>query len=228
MAGRCLVAVRRPIVITDSVRDLYVAHWGAPPRNARFNVEGLDVEVFKWTAETNPQGVNLYATIGASARPMAGCDENHRVKFFTGLLPPKDDIASALAALALYPVRENVAVDHGHTVPAGVSLWRGTEMRRFLVVRTPDDVIARLDLADGLHVDFLQAIPIFDSEFVVQARARRGGALTSLGRVWRCILGSESLGVSSSVNRASERARVPGCRWSMASGAHPTSRFSAS
>jgi hypothetical protein len=31
--------------------------------------------------------VNLYVTIGATARPLAGRDRGHRVEFFTGLLP---------------------------------------------------------------------------------------------------------------------------------------------
>jgi hypothetical protein len=122
-------------MITDSVRDLYVARWGPPSRNARFEVDGLEVEVFKWNAEVNPEGVNLYATIGASVGPMSGRDPNHRVEFFVGLLPAKDEIASPLAALALYPTREGVALDHGHTVSADGPLWPGTDMRRFLVLR---------------------------------------------------------------------------------------------
>lgn len=164
-----VVAARGSLMNTDAVRDLYVARWGEPSRNARFEVGGLEVEVFKWNAEINPEGVNLYATIGASARPMAGRDSNHRVEFFVGLLPAKDEIASPLAALALYPSREGVAIDHGHTIPADGPLWPGTDMRRFLVLRPLGDIIPPLELPDGLHVEFLQAIPIFDSELTYKS-----------------------------------------------------------
>jgi hypothetical protein len=120
-------------MVTDAVRDLYSARRGQPSRNARFNVGEHEVEVFKWGAEANPEGVNLYATVGASARPMAGRDANHRVEFFLGLLPAKDEVASPLAALARYPSKEGEALDHGYTAPAEGPLWQGTEMRRFLV-----------------------------------------------------------------------------------------------
>jgi hypothetical protein len=155
------------MMITGAIRDLYVARWGQPSRSARFQVDGLKVEIFKWDADANPEGVNLYAMIGASARP--GADPNHRVEFFVGLLPAKDEIASPLAALALYPTREGVALDHGHTVSADGSLWPGTEMRRFLVLRPLGDIIPPLELPDGLHVEFLQAIPIFESELAYKS-----------------------------------------------------------
>ena len=157
-------SVRRAVMIVDAIRDLYVARWGEPSRNARFHVDGLDVEVFKWTAETNPEGVNLYATIGASVRPMAGRDPNHRLEFFVGLLPAKDDIASPLAALALYSTREGVVLDHGHTVSADGPLWSGSEMHRFLVLLPLVDIVALFELPDGLHIEFLQAIPVYDIE----------------------------------------------------------------
>jgi hypothetical protein len=133
---------------------------GGAVQEGEFRVAGLEVEVFKWNAE----GVNLYATVGASARPMAGRDPNHRVEFFAGLLPAKDEVPSPLAALALYPTREGVALDHGHTVPADGPLWPGTDMGLFLVLRPIGDIIPPLELPGGLHVDFLQAIPIFESE----------------------------------------------------------------
>jgi hypothetical protein len=156
-------------MITDAVRDLCLARWGEPARNARFHVDGLDAEIFKWSADARREGVNLYATIGASARPLAGRDPGHRVEFFAGLLPARDEVASPLAALALCPAREGVALDHGHTVPAGGALWPGTDMRWFLVLRPLGDIVSPLDLPDGMHVEFLQAIPVFESELTYKA-----------------------------------------------------------
>jgi hypothetical protein len=157
-------------MITGAVRDLYAARWGEPSRKAAFRVAGLEVEVYKWDAAATAEGVVLYATIGASAYPMAGRDPEHRVEYFLGLLPPQDAVASPLAALALYSVREGVAVGHGDTVPADGPLWPGTNMRRFLVLRPLGDIISPLELPDGMHVEFMQAIPIFESELAYKAR----------------------------------------------------------
>jgi hypothetical protein len=151
-------------VITDAVRDGYVARWGPPSRNARLEVAGLEMEVLKWDATATSEGVTLYATIGASARPMAGREPGPRVEFFVGLLPAQDGIVSPLAALALYPASEGVAVGHDHTVPSDGPLWPETDMRRFLVLRPLGNIIPSLQTPDGVHVEFLQAIPIYESE----------------------------------------------------------------
>jgi len=165
-----VVAVRgRDVIVTDAVRDLYRAHWGEPSRQARFEVGEFDIEVYKWAADANPEGVALYATIGASARPMAGRDPSHRVEFFLGLVPERDDVASALAALGLYSAREGTELDHGHTVPADGPLWPGTPMQTFLVLHPLSDFLPPLELPDGLHVDFLQAVPLFDAERAFKA-----------------------------------------------------------
>lgn len=152
------------MTVVEAVRDLYRAHWGEPSRRARFEIGESAIEIFKWAANANPEGVALYATLGASAHSMVGRDPNHRVEFFLGLVPERDEVASALAALGLYPAREGVALDHGHTVPADGPLWPGTQMRSFLVLRPLKDFLPPLELSDGLHVDFLQAVPLFDSE----------------------------------------------------------------
>ena len=126
--------------------------------------------MFKWNAEANPEGVCLYATVGASSWSAAGRNPGHRLEFFTGLLPDCDEIASPLAALALYEAREGETLDHGHTVPVGGPIWTGTEMQWFLVLRPRGDIIPSLELPDGSHVEFLQAIPIFDNELGFKAR----------------------------------------------------------
>jgi Suppressor of fused protein (SUFU) len=162
--ARHVVAVRDTMMIGDAVRSAYRARWGEPSRDARFEVGELAIDILKWDANANPEGVALYATLGASSWAVPGRDSDHRIEFFVGILPEQDGIASALAALGLYPVREGVALDHGHTVPAGEQLWPGSRMRTFLVVRPRSDFLRPIELADGLHVQFLQAIPIFESE----------------------------------------------------------------
>jgi hypothetical protein len=161
LAKRSLVAV--PMII-EAVRDLYRARWGEPARTASFRVDEFSVDVYKWSVETTSEGVDLYATVGASARPILGRDPLHRSEFFLGLLPGLDAVASPLAALAAYAAREGKVVGHGDTVPSEGPLWPGTQMRRFLVMRPLGDIIQPLTLADGTHIEFLQALPIFESE----------------------------------------------------------------
>lgn len=165
-------------MITDAVRSAYQVRWGAPSRTAHFKIGALDVEVLKWSEDANPEGVNLYATLGACAHRINGREGSHRVEFFLGLRPARDDVASPLAALALYPAREDVEVDHGHTVPADGQLWPGTEMRRFLVVRPIVEIMPPVAAPDGFQVVFLQAIPMFESELAYKTEHGAEALLT--------------------------------------------------
>jgi hypothetical protein len=122
------------------------------------------MEILKWNASANGEGVDLYATLGASAEDMPGAERGHRVEYFTGLVPGRDDIASPLAALGLFARREGENVDHGHTIPAGGPLWPGTEMNTLLVLRQLGEILPALALPEGIHVEFLQVVPVFESE----------------------------------------------------------------
>jgi hypothetical protein len=123
----------------------------------------LEVEIQKWAADANPEGVALYATLGSSRYPVPGWDSSHRLEFILGLLPERDEVASSLAALALYSQREGEALDHGHTVPAEGPLWSGTTMDGFLVMR-PASPLVRIINFDGMHIEVLQAIPTYKTE----------------------------------------------------------------
>lgn len=166
LAFGCLVAVWRAVAVNvvEAVRNLYRAHWGEPSRQAGFAKDNHQIEIGKWDASANGEGVTIYATLGASAADMPGAARGHRVEYFVGLEPGRDEVASALAALGLYARREGEQVDHGHTVPADGPLWSGTSMSTFLVLRQVGEILPALTLPDGVHVEFLQAVPIFDSE----------------------------------------------------------------
>jgi hypothetical protein len=148
----------------DAVRDVYRARWGDPSRQAAFRTGDDQIEIFKWDAASNGLGVDLYATLGASAEHMPGGEPGHCVEYFVGLQPGRDDIASPLAALGLFARREGEFVDHGHTVPADGPLWPGTQMSTFLVLRQIGEILPALELPNGVHVEFLQAVPVFESE----------------------------------------------------------------
>ncbi|MCW2573609.1 MAG: Suppressor of fused protein [Frankiales bacterium] len=139
--------------LVAAVRGLYLARFGEPLAVARFDRSGEVIEVAKW----NTEGVFLYATLG-------GCvlsEGDHLAEYFCGLSLPRDDIASALAALAAY----DSPVGHGDTVPG--ELWANSPMRRFLVLQPTEDFLPPLRLPDDDHVGFMQAIPLYDSELIV-------------------------------------------------------------
>lgn len=134
-----------------AVEALYRVHWGEPTRYSHFEVGDLAIEVLKWDVSANPEGVALYATVGASSWPLLERHSSHRVEFFVGMLPGQDAIVGPLAALGLYSVRERVALDHGHSVPAGRPLWPGSPMERFLVMRPRSDLMPPLEAQVAVH-----------------------------------------------------------------------------
>ena len=147
-----------------AIRNLYLARWGNPSRQGRFDVVDVPVDVYKWDASPDTLGVALYATVGASEFAPPGHHPTHRVEFLIGLLPPKDEVAKPLAMLASYQRREATALDHGHSVTFAEPFWPGTELQTFLVMRPFPDVLETLELPGSIHVGFLQVIPLFPVE----------------------------------------------------------------
>jgi hypothetical protein len=156
----------------EAVEARYRDRWGAPTREAEFRRHGRSVAIYKWDAMSTGEGVTLYTTAGASQYLMQGIHPDHRVEYFVGLNPARDEVASPLAALALYAYEEGVSVGHGHTVPAAGPLWQGSGMSAFLVWRPLLDVIPAFRLPDGTHVEFLQAIPLYQSELAFKSQGR--------------------------------------------------------
>jgi hypothetical protein len=152
------------MTVVDTVRDTCRELWGKPARSSKFELDGYLVDVLKWDAKSNSENVVIYLTVGASAFPLPSGPADHRFEFFTGLLPARDEVANSLAALSLYSVREGVMLAHGHTVPSDVPLWRGSAMSTFLITHPRSDLLPQLESPDGTKVEFLQAIPIFESE----------------------------------------------------------------
>lgn len=152
-------------MLTDDVIAHYKAAWGQPSRTADFDRDGYRLQVFKWSASQNPEGVTLYATCGLSAYALAHRDLRHRIELYVGLEPAVDDVARSLALLALVTLVDKLTIGSDHTVQFPEPLWPGTAMRTFLISPpTPEILSALSPREDGLHVDFHPVIPIFDSE----------------------------------------------------------------
>lgn len=154
----------------DSVEEHLLSRWGDPTRKANFEGEGFSIQVWKWDAAVTGEGVDIYATVGAASGPVGdpGTVE-HRAEFLLGLRPGQDAVARSFAALALYGGRNGVTVADGHTVPSDGPLWPGTEMMAFLI-REQEAIIPTVQLSDGSHVHFLQAVPLHESELLYKRR----------------------------------------------------------
>ncbi|GHI39965.1 suppressor of fused domain protein [Streptomyces violascens] len=148
---------------TQEVRVHYVSAWGQPSREAMFTFGDTVMEVFKWSHETTEEGVNLYATCGASRRQMGDTESRHRVEFATGLLPDEDRITSALALLGTFPLSGRT-ISYGESVTLGDPLWPDTSMQSFLTVRPMEDLLPDLQVSDHGYVQFMNVVPMFESE----------------------------------------------------------------
>ncbi|WP_314324291.1 suppressor of fused domain protein [Paenarthrobacter ilicis] len=154
----------------ESVGSYLLARWGEPTGRIRYEVDGLSIQVWKWNAEATGEGVDTYVTVGAVSGPSSEPGRvTHRAEFLLGLRPGQDAVASPFAALALYGRRNGVLVADGHTIPSDGPLWPGTEMMAFLV-RNQETVIPSVQLSDGSHVHFLQAIPLYECELLYKRR----------------------------------------------------------
>jgi hypothetical protein len=97
---------------------------------AAFRVAGLEARVYKWTPDATAEGAFLYATDTSTGPTRDGT--SHPTEFFVGLLPAQDDVASPLAALALYPVRELGLRGRARPIPRGAAAQdhvRGARVR---------------------------------------------------------------------------------------------------
>ena len=167
-------------MLVEVLRQHYRNLWGEPSRTAHFTIMSKETDILKWDAEINPEGVCLYATAGVSEYPLAEYDPTHRLEFFTGLLPAQDAIARPLAMLALSPVIRGTHLAANHTVTFPEPLWGDTDMHGFLVRGPKAEIVPPLAL-DNVHIEFLQAIPVFPSE--VAFKSKHGA--DALIRAWQ-------------------------------------------
>jgi hypothetical protein len=150
--------------IDDAVTEHYVRELGDSFRRIEYDVRGMPITVMAWTPDNNPQGVHLYATVGASRRPLGESQSGHRFELIGGALPNEPRLAHVLSLAAAYPALFGEPLGHGHSIPYEEPLWPGTDMQKVLVVRPLEDLVSRLELPDGSHVEFLNALPVYEEE----------------------------------------------------------------
>lgn len=155
-------------MIQDDVRKHCVRRFGEPSRRAEFSASGHAVQVLKWDSDRTPDQVNLYVTVGVSAHPLGGHGPQHRLEFFTGLLPSEDRVARPLALLSMEAILNRRELGHGYSMTLAERLWHGSQMHGFLMIRARSEVIPDLELPSGSRVEFLQAIPATVSEIAIK------------------------------------------------------------
>jgi hypothetical protein len=100
-----MMAIRRPMMLSDEVLAHYVRHWGEPSGEQGFRRSDFAVTVYDWDSCSDGEDVHLYATVGASAWPLPHFPRSHRFEVFIGLLPPQHEVRHLLADVAYYPLK---------------------------------------------------------------------------------------------------------------------------
>jgi hypothetical protein len=146
--------------LQKGIAEHYRSVLGEPSREAQFVPrDGPPIQIWKWSKSVCRQGVNLYATIGASLALTKG---SRRVEFLIGLDPDADDIAGSLAEVALHGVGTGGAPAFGDTTTLAAPLWKGTAMQSFLFTTGGDEKIP--SLVAHPRVEFVQLVPLFPEE----------------------------------------------------------------
>jgi len=155
-------------IVSAHVLKHYQSLWGDPDRAAQFTRDDREVRVFKWTPEQTGEGVTLYTTVGISDQPIGPAAPSHRVEVILGLLPEDDRIVRPLGVLALSSTPDDPYLFHGHTVSMPTPFWPGCPFSAFLFLNPLDSIVPPLQ-HNGVHVHFLQAIPVYPSEVAYKA-----------------------------------------------------------
>ncbi len=128
--------------------------------------------------------MTLYATLGASVFPQPCRVSTHRLEFYTGLLPELDAIATVLADVAIYSVKEQAPIGPTHSITWLEPLWPGTQMCSIFLDRSAVDLVPTLSSPeDGIHVEFLSVTPLYPSEL----QYKKDHSLEALIEHWRML-----------------------------------------
>lgn len=143
----------------SSIQNHYVRKFGVPCRTAEYTTSTNSVEVFKWNQSQTDEGVTLYATSGAST--YLG-DSSKSCEFFIGITPEVDDIAEALADVAIEGSGSKQRPVSGDSITLSYPLWSLTEISSFMF--TDGDEIIPPIIIDSRKINFIQLVPLYPSE----------------------------------------------------------------
>ncbi|WP_285248847.1 suppressor of fused domain protein [Pseudarthrobacter sp. efr-133-R2A-89] len=162
----------------EELRQHYTHAIGAEPIFHEMNTRtGRRMGVFEWPAGTTRLGVHLYASAGAGHYGEA--HHGHAVELFTGVKPGGQDVLEAFSTMALNVRDAGTVPQHGVFVAGDWKIIKGRGFTGWVLTERPDDFMPQLDLP-GVHVVFLDALPVFPEE----ADYRHGNRSDDLFDIW--------------------------------------------
>ena len=161
----------------------YTAAVGAEPEfGTMTSLEGNTVGIFYWPKASSRMGVHFYASAGISVPGPGGRGHSHTVEVFIGIKQDFPQVREAFANL----ITSMVCSTTPHPARHGVFVagdWQVIEGRKFtgwVLTERPDELIQDLQLKDGRHITFLDALPVFPEE----AEFRHGNRADDLLGMW--------------------------------------------
>jgi hypothetical protein len=131
------------------IADYYESIYGKPKRTANYKSGDIDIYIYKW--DQTGEGVTIYATNGASG--ILGNDQTS-CEFFIGIIPDADEIAEALAEVAITGNGTLDIPSKGDTLTLPFPLWDGTRMQTFLFT-DGEELLASANI-EGKKISFIQ------------------------------------------------------------------------
>jgi len=110
--------------------------------------------------------IQTYTTDGYSSIELPGCAEGRRFEFLITARELRFDAAARIMlSVCRTPVEECLPPSPGETIALEFPIPSSNGMQRILLTEVPDrDHLGNLQV-DGLDIDVLLAVPIFESEF---------------------------------------------------------------
>lgn len=166
-------------MIVEQLREHYTKVVGTEPAYRALRTrDGLALGVFEWPAGSNRMGVHFYASAGASQYGPGA--RHHAVELFVGVEHGDETVLEGFADLALSVLKSGTVPRHGVFVAGDWTVIKGRDFTGWVLTERPDDLIPQLDLPDGRHVVFLDALPVFWEE----AEFRHGNRADDLFDIW--------------------------------------------
>ena len=145
----------------------YASVVGAEPQfGTMTSVEGNTAGIFHWAPASSRMGVSLYASAGISVPGPAGRGHSHTVEVFTGIKQDSAQVREAFANLITSLVGSPTPhpARHGVFVAGDWEIIDGRKFTGWILTERPDELIPDLQLKDGRHITFLDALPVFPEE----------------------------------------------------------------
>ncbi len=150
----------------DSIFQHFTKSFGAPERSESYSHPAIrqSILVHEWPAFGRQ--IRTFTTDGYSAIALPGCAADRRFEFLitaSGLA--FSAAANIMLSVCRTPFEECLPPSSGETIALEDPIPGSNGMQRILLVNVPDkDQLGNLE-TDGLEIEILLVVPIYESEF---------------------------------------------------------------